>query len=211
MMEDTRSKILQSAKELFILQGYKKTTIRQIVERSGVLIGSIYYLYKNKEEIFKSLILETFKKSDEVICNYFGEDLNPVLRYGLSCAIELTAVEEDECICEIYYEAYSLKSVFDGLVDAAARRSQILFKNYNPDFEFEDYYIRTLAIKGAMRSFIANKYLTQKISLEKRIDMILDFSLQTYNVSQPEIHQVKKHIVQLKNQMKEFALSIKED
>ncbi|OPJ64028.1 TetR/AcrR family transcriptional regulator [Clostridium oryzae] len=159
-MDDTRSKIMISAKELFILQGYKKTTIRQIVERSGVLIGSIYYLFKNKEEIFKSLVLEIFEKGDGIICNYFGEDLNPVFRYGIFCAIELTVVEEEECICEIYYEAYSLKSVFDGLVNVAAKRSQFLFEDYNPDFEFEDYYIRTLAIKGAMRSFIANRYLS---------------------------------------------------
>ena len=40
--KEIRQKVLETAKELLIEQGYKKTTIRGIVERSGVLTGSIY-------------------------------------------------------------------------------------------------------------------------------------------------------------------------
>ena len=50
--DEVRQRILAAAKELFVQQGYKKTTIRQIVEKSGVLTGSIYYFFKNKEDIF---------------------------------------------------------------------------------------------------------------------------------------------------------------
>ena len=43
--DEVRQRILAAAKELFVQQGYKKTTIRQIVEKSGVLTGSIYYFF----------------------------------------------------------------------------------------------------------------------------------------------------------------------
>lgn len=33
--DEVRQRILAAAKELFVQQGYKKTTIRQIVEKSG--------------------------------------------------------------------------------------------------------------------------------------------------------------------------------
>lgn len=39
-MDDVKSRVLDAARTLFLKQGYKKTTIRQIVEHSGVLIGS---------------------------------------------------------------------------------------------------------------------------------------------------------------------------
>lgn len=54
--KEIRQKVLETAKELLIEQGYKKTTIRGIVGRSGVLTGSIYYFFKNKEMIFADMI-----------------------------------------------------------------------------------------------------------------------------------------------------------
>ena len=53
---EIRQRVLESAKELLIEQGYKKTTIRGIVERSGVLTRSIYYFFKNKEAIFAEML-----------------------------------------------------------------------------------------------------------------------------------------------------------
>lgn len=47
--DEVRQRILAAAKELFVQQGYKKTTIRQIVEKSGVLTGSIYYFSRIKK------------------------------------------------------------------------------------------------------------------------------------------------------------------
>ena len=60
--DEVRQRILAAAKELFVQQGYKKTTIRQIVEKSGVLTGSIYYFFKNKEDIFQSLVMELLRQ-----------------------------------------------------------------------------------------------------------------------------------------------------
>ena len=66
--QEIRQRVLESAKELLIEQGYKKTTIRGIVERSGVLTGSIYYFFKNKEAIFaemlESIIHQCIEKID---------------------------------------------------------------------------------------------------------------------------------------------------
>ena len=44
--EETRQKILNTTKKLLRQNGYTKTTIRKIVEESGVLTGSIYYFFK---------------------------------------------------------------------------------------------------------------------------------------------------------------------
>lgn len=54
-------KLIEAATELFSKLGYHTTTIRQIVKKSGIGIGSIYQYVKNKEEILV-LILEYILK-----------------------------------------------------------------------------------------------------------------------------------------------------
>ena len=57
---ELRRHILDVAVELFIEQGYDKTTTRQIVHKAGILNGSLYNIFKNKEDIFSEAILEVF-------------------------------------------------------------------------------------------------------------------------------------------------------
>ncbi|MBX4269623.1 TetR/AcrR family transcriptional regulator [Clostridium estertheticum] len=205
-MNEVRQKILISAKELFIQQGYKKTTIRQIVDKSGVLIGSIYYFFKNKEEIFQSLVLGIFDACDELVSDHFGEKESPVFQYAFMCAVELQAVEMDERISEIYYEGYSSNTILDKLVSHAAEKSQIRFQTYNPNFTYEDYYVRTLAIKGVMRNYIANRYLKQNIPLETRIDNFLDMSLHAFNIEQKEIEEIKQRIADMNKEIIDMTI-----
>lgn len=47
--------VYKTAIDLFLSQGYRATTMRQISETSGVSIGSIYHFYENKESILTQL------------------------------------------------------------------------------------------------------------------------------------------------------------
>ena len=51
-MNDTRERILDAALDLFIEQGYDKTSLREIAERVGVTKAALYYHFESKEEIF---------------------------------------------------------------------------------------------------------------------------------------------------------------
>lgn len=55
-----KDKILQTAKELFIKNGYNETTTRDIVKYSGSSKGNLYYHFKTKENLF----LEILKAED---------------------------------------------------------------------------------------------------------------------------------------------------
>lgn len=90
-LELVRHKILDTAKALFVQQRYKKTTIRQIVEHSGILTGSIYYLFKNKEDIFQALILELTRACIDTIEDHFQQE-TPAFKYAALCVVELKAV-----------------------------------------------------------------------------------------------------------------------
>lgn len=51
----TKEKVFQAAMELFIDHGYHGTSIKLIVEKSGVSTGSVYHHFSNKEDIIKEL------------------------------------------------------------------------------------------------------------------------------------------------------------
>lgn len=53
----TRERILEIALELFIEEGYDKTSIRDIAERLGTTKAALYYYFKSKSEILLELHL----------------------------------------------------------------------------------------------------------------------------------------------------------
>ncbi len=64
---DTRARIQQVALELFAEQGYDKTSLREIAERLDVTKAALYYHFKSKEDIVRSLAEDYFGQIDAVI------------------------------------------------------------------------------------------------------------------------------------------------
>ena len=56
--EETRRRIIDASVVLFLDKGYEKTTIREIAWKAGVLPGSVYNLFKNKDEVFAEVVSE---------------------------------------------------------------------------------------------------------------------------------------------------------
>ena len=53
---DKREAILQSAKEVFALYGFKKANIEDIASKLGLTKGAVYHYFKNKEDIFSAVV-----------------------------------------------------------------------------------------------------------------------------------------------------------
>jgi AcrR family transcriptional regulator len=63
----TRERIQRLALELFIAQGYEKTSLREIAERLGVTKAALYYHFPTKESILTSLVADISTEVDELI------------------------------------------------------------------------------------------------------------------------------------------------
>ncbi len=78
MAEDrhgTRGRIQAVALDLFAEQGYDKTSLREIAERLGVTKAALYYHFKSKEDIVRSLFDDYARDVDELIA--WGSDQPP--------------------------------------------------------------------------------------------------------------------------------------
>lgn len=58
-------KIINSAIEEFLKEGFTKASLRRIAQKAGITTGALYTRYKNKDELFCSLVSDVCKKFDE--------------------------------------------------------------------------------------------------------------------------------------------------
>ena len=61
---EKRIQILQAAKACFTQYGYDKTTLDDIGKRLGLNKSSLYYYFKNKEEIFTAVVVQ---ETDDIL------------------------------------------------------------------------------------------------------------------------------------------------
>lgn len=64
---DTRERLRELALQLFAEQGYEKTSLREIAEHLGVTKAALYYYFKSKEDIVRSLVEDYVANLDELI------------------------------------------------------------------------------------------------------------------------------------------------
>ncbi len=150
--ERVRRRILETAKKLFVAQGYEKTTIRQMVEKSGIASGSIYHLFKNKEEVFQAEIEELMERCVEEINGRFPRE-DGLAKYIAVWALETHAIATSPILREIFYHAYTSDTMFEKLLD----RHVLLLARFDVRLPPEkDARIRVTLLGGAMRGYIAS-------------------------------------------------------
>jgi len=65
----TRERIVKSAKKLFNIDGYKNTSLKKIIDETGVQKGGIYYYFSDKEAIG----FEVIKKAEEDFIKFLNQ------------------------------------------------------------------------------------------------------------------------------------------
>lgn len=55
--EERRTEIIDIAEKLFVIKGYLKTTVNDILKEVGIAKGTFYYYFKSKEEVMDAIVL----------------------------------------------------------------------------------------------------------------------------------------------------------
>lgn len=63
----TRETILRAALDMFCERGYSRTTFDEIAKKINLTKGAIYWHFRNKPDIIKALIIETFEYNQSLI------------------------------------------------------------------------------------------------------------------------------------------------
>ncbi|WP_433179856.1 TetR/AcrR family transcriptional regulator [Actinoallomurus sp. CA-150999] len=54
--KETRGRMLEAARELFVQRGYGATSLQEIADRAGVAVQTIYFTFGNKRVLLKELV-----------------------------------------------------------------------------------------------------------------------------------------------------------
>lgn len=74
--DDTKTKIMLAAFELFGKNGFSGTSVREIAEKSGVNLAAINYHFQNKENLFWEIMKTTYLELEEEIRVFSSQSKN---------------------------------------------------------------------------------------------------------------------------------------
>ena len=186
--EDARKKILSVCVQLFIEKGYKETIMAEIVKTAGVSNSTFQNIFHSKDGVLMDLTEFMFENQFDVAMKMLAKyaSLGSAYLYAVETAIQLTLVELNENLREIYVEAYTFPKTMEYIYEKTSTVNYQLFHQYLPDHSESDFYEMEIGTGGIMRSYMAkpcNKYFT----LEKKLDKFLEMTLAVYHVPEEDI------------------------
>ena len=193
---ETKRKILTVCVRLFLEQGYKNTTVSQIVDEAGVARGSYLNLFPTKDKILLDLTETMFGGQFGMARSIADIKLPPVYAYAVETAIQLTLTELNENLREIYIEAYSLPETSEYIyLHTTAELKQIFSANF-PDYSDSDFYEMEIGTAGLMRNYMARK-CDIHFPLERKLSRFLTAAMRVYRVPEDELEQTVRFVERL--------------
>ena len=78
--KEMKALIVEAAREVFALYGYRKTTLDDIAASLYKAKSSIYYYFKSKEDVFKAVIENEVLRANRVIKNAINQETIPEMK-----------------------------------------------------------------------------------------------------------------------------------
>lgn len=156
----SKKRILTICVRLFLEQGYKKTTVSEIVHKAEVSNSSFQNIFRAKDGVLTELVAFMFENQFSMARSTAGRQLPPVCVYAVETAIQMTPTELNENLREIYLEAYTQKEASEYILRETAKELFGIFGPYQPE-----------------------------LTLEKKLRLFLMMSLRAYHVPEAEIAQ----------------------
>ncbi|SMC20271.1 transcriptional regulator, TetR family [Desulfacinum hydrothermale DSM 13146] len=122
-----RQEVLQAALQLFSARGYDRVSMRQIAEKAEFSVGTLYNLFKNKEDIYRAIIVEVADRFETAARGALQGSGNPLERIRAFIAACARVVEENSPAIRLYLSltrgmAFHFKAGFDEEVQERDRR-----------------------------------------------------------------------------------------
>jgi len=178
--------IIDTSIRVFAENGYYATSVKSIVDAAEVSVGTFYFYFKNKEDLFEILYDELSDQFYEALCKYFN-NIDVEVDRDLSKAITflLLVIEKNQSLAKILFiEAVGLNPSFE------LNRAKVMnkFTDY-ATFYFEQMYhnkqisvpdtrIAAVAFIGALNNVVMDWLLNN--SNHKLTDSV--YGLAIYNL-----------------------------
>lgn len=177
---EAKRRILSACVKLFIEQGYKETTMNDILSSADVSCGTFQNIFRTKSGVLFELVRFMFEAQFSQASSIAEKD-KPYLVYAAETAVQMAIIEQNENLRQIYTVAYNTPSTVEYIYQQTSTKLFELFSSYLPTFSESDFYELEIGTAGIMRGYMmrpCDKYFT----LDKKLSHFLEMSLCAYGV-----------------------------
>ena len=93
--DETRSRLLDAAEQVFFEKGVARASLSEIAQRAGATRGAVYWHFKDKVDVFSSVLERICMPFDEICDDKYG-DLTPLDRIRQSIYAVFDSMDGDE-------------------------------------------------------------------------------------------------------------------
>ena len=191
-----KKRILAVCIRLFLEQGYKKTTVSEIVKKAEVSNSSFQNIFRAKDGVLTELVEFMFGSQFDATRAVTEAGLAPAYIYAVETAIQLTLTELNENLREIYVEAYTVPENIELIHKKTAVQLQKIFAPYLPGYSASDFYEMEIGTAAFMRGYMARP-CDMYFTLERKLARFLSMSLSVFKVPQEEQEAILSYIENL--------------
>ena len=128
--DDIQKEILKAAEKVFLENGFPKASMREIAQEAQVGLSNIYNYFKNKDDIFCTVVRPVISAFDRMLHEHHG-------RYGADI-MEMYSSEYLRCVIEEYMTLlffHAQGSSLENFKENFTERSTSLVKEYFRDMK----------------------------------------------------------------------------
>ena len=177
----TRRKILTVSMKLFLEKGYDGTTAKEVADMAGIVSGSPFFQFGNKEGVLLDLVKQMFDGQFATAGMLAGEGADPLLLYALETALQLHIAEMSDPLRELYVTAYTLPRTSAYIYENMIDKIEAIFSPYLTGLEKNDFYELEIAAAGVMRGFMA-RHCDLYFTIERKVMRCLSCCFKLYEV-----------------------------
>ncbi len=185
--ERNKSRVLHIVADMFLKQGYHKTTLRDIAKEADISYSSLVNIFGSKEGLLCELVayvIEGQFQATERMVNGVTDD--KILFYATETTLQLYMAESHEHMREMYMVSYSLPESTKIIYDTITRKQEQIFKEYLPEYETKDFYCLEIASGGIMRSFITIP-CDMFFTMDMKVKSFLESTFRVYKIPEEKI------------------------
>ena len=172
----TRRKILTVSMKLFLEKGYEGTTAKEVADMAGIVSGSPFFQFGNKEGVLLGLVKQMFDGQFATAGMLAGEGADP-----LETALQLHIAEMSDPLRELYVTAYTLPRTSAYIYENMIDKIEAIFSPYLTGLEKNDFYELEIAAAGVMRGFMA-RHCDLYFTIERKVMRCLSCCFKLYEV-----------------------------
>ena len=194
--QDARRRVLEACARLFLEKGYTNTRMVDILREADVSSSSFQNIFGAKDGVLTAFVEIMFSGQFGAARQLMADAPTPAHVYAVETALQLTLMELNENLRDIYLEAYTCPDTLSLIHRRTAAELQAAFGAYLPEATPADFLEMEVGTAGMMRAYMACR-CGPDFPLERKISRFLEMSLSVFRVPEDERARIITHVATL--------------